>query len=295
MTSNQEIDLFKIINKTFTSFFRFIKDNLLMMFFLTIIGAILGYFVSPVLKKYESRILVSPNYGTVDYLYNEIDLINSKIKDKDTVFLNSIGLTSPISKISIEPVNSVYQFVQESEKNYDLIKLFAEDGDINKVADDEKTSKNYRVHQINIITKKQTLNESNIDKLMHFLNENKHYNEVKKVLIKNNEARIISNGKTIEQINSVLAKFNTDVTDNKSPNLVYFNDNNQLNDLINTKNNLIKENESLILEKINSTNIIKKTSHFLNIQEESKTKLLVIVFPFLFLSIFLIIKMILKK
>lgn len=295
MTSNQEIDLFKIINKTFTSFFRFIKDNLLMMFFLTIIGAILGYFVSPVLKKYESRILVSPNYGTVDYLYNEIDLINSKIKDKDTVFLNSIGLTSPISKISIEPVNSVYQFVQESEKNYDLIKLFAEDGDINKVADDEKTSKNYRIHQINIITKNQTLNENNIDKFMHFLNDNKHYNEVKKVLVKNNEERIISNGKTIEQINSVLAKFNTDITENKSPNLVYFNDNNQLNDLINTKNNLIKENESLVLEQINSTNIIKKTSHFLNIQEESKTKLLVIVFPFLFLSIFLIIKMILKK
>lgn len=295
MTSNQEIDLFKIINKTFTSFFRFIKDNLLMMFFLTIIGAILGYFVSPILKKYESRILVSPNYGTVDYLYNEIDLINSKIKDKDTVFLNSMGLTSPISKISIEPVNSVYQFIQESEKNYDLIKLFAEDGDINKVAEDEKTSKNYRVHQITILTKNATLSETDIDQLFISLNQNKHYNEVKKVMNSNNLARIDSNNKTIDQINSVLSKFSTDISENRSPNLVYFNDNTQLNDLINTKNNLIKENEYLELEKINSTNIIKKTSQFLNIQQESKTKLLVIVFPFLFLSIFLIIKMILKK
>lgn len=295
MTSNQEIDLFKIINKTFTSFFRFIKDNLLMMFFLTIIGAILGYFVSPILKKYESRILLTPNYGTVDYLYNEIDLINSKIKDKDTVFLNSMGLTSPISKISIEPVNSVYQFIQESEKNYDLIKLFAEDGDINKVAEDEKTSKNYRVHQITILTKNATLSETDIDQLFISLNQNKHYNEVKKVMNSNNLARIDSNNKTIDQINSVLSKFSTDISENRSPNLVYFNDNTQLNDLINTKNNLIKENEYLELEKINSTNIIKKTSQFLNIQQENSTSLLIVLFPLMLVGIFIVAKIILKK
>lgn len=289
---NNEIDLFKLINNLYNNLIEYLRHNIIYIIILIIIGLCLGYFISPAFKKYESRILISPNFGTVDYLYNEIDLINSKIKDNDTIYLKQIGFTKPITNISIEPVNSVYQFIQENDKNYDLIKLFAEDGDINKVAEDEKTSKNYRIHEIVIISKNSIIKEYNIDKLMFILNNNKHYNEVRKIISKNNEDRISSNIKTINQINTILEKFNNDLSNNKSPNLVYFNDTNQLNDLIDTKNKLIKENEFLILEKINSNVIIKKTSQFLNIQQESKSYILMIIIPFILIFSFITIKII---
>lgn len=263
------------------------------MLLLSILGVLVGYYMSPLLKKYESRILLSPSFETVDYLYNEIDLINSKIKDRDTIYLKSIGFTSPVSKISIEPVTSVYEFVQENERNFDLIKLFAEDGDINKVAEDEKTSKNYKIHQITITTKDASLKDQNIDQLISTFNMNSHYNKIKDVSNENNAKRIITNNNTIAQINSVLDKFKSDISNNKSSNLVYFNDNNQLNEIIATKNILIKENEYLELQKINSENFIKKTSQFLNIQQESKSNILVLSFPLLFILIYFLFKQLL--
>lgn len=291
----QEIDLLKIVSSISKYISNFLRKHLLPVSILFIVGIVLGFLVNSKFKKYESRVLVSPSYGTVDYLYNQVDVINSKIKIKDSAYLKSIGFNTPISKITIEPVNSIYQFVQENEKNYDLVKLFAEDGDINKVAEDEKTSKNYKVHELKIHTKSPNLVDQNIDKLIVFLNKNDHFNRVKEVANKNNELKIISNNQTIAQINAVLAKFDKNISDNKSSNLVYFNDNNQLSDILGTKNSLIKENEFLELQKINSENFIKKEAQFLNIESESKSIFYIVIFPAVLIFLYLSIKQLLKK
>ena len=294
-SQSSEIEIGAFFKKAIYNFKIFLRKNILIIFLLIILGIITAYLFSPLLKSYESKVIVNPNYGSVDYLYNEIDLINSKISDKDTIFLNKIGVTSNINKIEIKPIVNSYQFAGESESNFDLLKLFAEDGDINKVADDEKTSKNYKTHQIILTTKSSSVIPSNIDKLLKFLNKNEYYNQVRLIKIENEKARLGINNNTIEQINAVFSKVEKSTSSEANKNLVYVNDNNQLNDLLVTKRELTKENEYIKLNELLSTNVIKKISESLNVQTESKGSLLKLLFPILFIGIFLFIKLIFTK
>lgn len=292
---NQEIDLFKLIYVCLFKIKEFTKKNFIPFIILSLLGASLGYYISPKLKKYESRIILTPNFNSTDYLYNEIDYINSRIQDKDSVFLKKIGFDNTISNIEIKPIISVYQFVQSNEKNFDLIKLFAEDGDINKVAEDEKTAKNYSYHQIIITTKYPNLDTSKTDLLFKYLNKNTYYNKLKEVSAQNLEQRIQTNNLTIGQINEILNKFSEENPHEKSSNLVYFNDNTQLNEIIDTKSNIIKENEDIIKGRLSSDKTIKDISQSLNIKQKSKSNLLVIIFPILFIIIYLTIKQLFLK
>lgn len=294
--TEHEIDLMKLIYKSIKNIVHFLKLNFIAILLLTIAGIFLAYLTTPLTNKYESRILLAPNFNTTDFLYNEIDFINSKIIDKDTVFLQKIGLNLPIQKISIKPINGIYQFVQESDKNFDLVKLFAEDGDINKVAEDEKTSKNYKVHQISILTKYPKLKEQNIETLFKYLNSNQYYNKLKDTINHDLNKRIETNNLTINQINTILDKFSQDLSNQKSQNLVYFNDNNQLNEIIALKNGIIKENESLNQNKLTTDVIIKQIANSLNIKKDSKIQLILfVIFPIALITIFFIIKHFLKK
>ena len=294
-SQSSEIEIGAFFKKAIYNFKIFLRKNILIILLLIILGIITAYLFSPLLKSYESKVIVNPNYGSVDYLYNEIDLINSKISDKDTIFLNKIGVTSNINKIEIKPIVNIYQFAGESESNFDLLKLFAEDGDINKVADDEKTSKNYKTHQIILTTKKSSVIPANIDKLLQYLNKNEYYNQVRLVKIENEKQRLGINNNTVKQIDAVFSKVEISTNTEANRNLVYVNDNNQLNDLLVTKRELTKENEYIKLNELLSTNVIKKISESLNVQTESKGSLLKLLFPILFIGIFLFIKLIFTK
>lgn len=294
-SQSSEIEIGALFKNFLQKFRTFLQKNFLFIILLAALGLIVAYFINPILKNYESKVIVTPNYGSVDYLYNEIELINSKISDKDTVFLNKIGITPNINKIEIKPITNIYQFAGESESNFDLLKLFAEDGDINKVADDEKTSKNYKTHQIILTTKKSSIQTSNIDKLLKFLNKNEYYNQVRLIRIENEKQRLGINDGTIKQIDAVFSKVENSTKSEASKNLVYVNDNNQLNDLLTTKRELIKENEYIKLNELLSTNIIKKISESLNVQAETKGNLLKIILPILFIGIFLFIRLIFTK
>ena len=88
-TDNQDIDLSEIsikIRRFFenisTAIFRgflFFRRNILWVGILFIIGAGLGFYLDKTTKVYDNEIIVSPNFGSVDYLYAKIDLISSKI------------------------------------------------------------------------------------------------------------------------------------------------------------------------------------------------------------------------
>ena len=95
-SDNQEIDLFQISKKIgvffeniSTSIFRgflFLKRNLIIISILFIIGVVLGLYLDKTNKVYENKLYVQPNFGSVDYLYSKIELIDSKIRDNDTEF-----------------------------------------------------------------------------------------------------------------------------------------------------------------------------------------------------------------
>ena len=97
---NQEIDLNQITKKIgsffegfFTSIFKgflFIKKNSIVIIALVIVGLIAGFYLDKKIKEFDHQIIVSPNFSSTDYLYSKVQLINSKITERDTVFIRDV-------------------------------------------------------------------------------------------------------------------------------------------------------------------------------------------------------------
>jgi len=279
-TDNQEIDLSQISKKIGGFFenistqifksFLFFKRNIIWVGILFIIGAVLGFYIDKTTNVYDSQLIVSPNFGSNDYLYAKIELLNSKIEDGDTVFLKqTIGIkdSKKLKKINIAPIIDVYKFIENRPQNFDLIKLMSEDGDIKKVVNESVTSKNYQYHLISFTTDGLTSNERTVQPILNYLNDSDYYKKVQKEYVNNVKIKIVENDSTITQINGLLNTFNKTVNGTqKSDKLVYYNENSQLNDVIKTKDYLVAEQGSRRLELINSDRIIKDISATLNIK-----------------------------
>jgi hypothetical protein len=291
----------RIVNSVFDFIF-FVKKKIIIIGSLFIAGIILGYFLDQSTKKYTSEIIVSPNLGGYDYLYVKIDLIKSKLKEGDKTFFKSIGIskTDIILNIEVEPIIDIYTFVNtntaiadnaQNTQNFELMKLLAENEDINKVIKDEKTSKNYPHHKISITTINKIEDNDIIYPILKYLNSDEYLNKLlaitqENVLIKvkKNEEQILQVDKLITQISENLAK------EKNASNLVYNNENNEINGLFSLKNSLINEIAS---QKITLENIklyikdISITTNIINSKGiNNKMKLIL---PFLFVFIYLIL------
>ena len=300
--NDQEIDLGQLskkIGEKVQSFidwmfdgFLFIIRNKFIIGGLFILGAGLGFYMDKTIKEYDHQVIVTPNFGSTDYLYSKINLVNSKIKERDTVFLKKIGIKKPkrISKIEVEPIVDIYRFVGDNERNFEMLKLLAEDGDLKKIVEDNLTSKNYQFHLISYVTEEVSTEEEILNPLLGYLNENEFYKKVQKEYINNINIKIKENDSIISQIDGILNQFSKAVGSNqKSDKLVYYNENTQLNEVIKTKEALINEQGLKRLELVTSDKIIKENSFTLNIENRKalngKKKLIL---PFLFVGLFLL-------
>jgi hypothetical protein len=290
----------RIVNSVFDFIF-FLKKKTIIIGILFVTGIISGYLLDQKTKKFTSEVIVAPNLGGYDYLYAKINLIKSKLKESDLIFFKSIGIfkTDIILDIEVEPIIDIYTFVNtktaivdktQSTQNFELMKLLAENEDINKVIKDEKTSKNYPHHKILITTTNKIKNNDVIDPILNYLNSDEYLNKILAITrentfikIKKNEEQIIQVDKLIAQISENLAK------DKSASNLVYNNENNEINSLFILKNSLINEiaEQRITLENIKLyIKDISTTTNIINSKGmNSKMKFLL---PFIFVIIYLI-------
>lgn len=300
-SENQEIDLSQVskrIGKAFEDFstwvfrgFLFVKRNIIILSILFIIGAGLGFYLDKKTKVYDHQIIVMPNFGSTDYLYGKVSLLDAKISENDTAFLKAIGIkdAKKLGEIKIEPILDVYKFIDNKPENFELIKLMAEDGDINKIIQDEVTSKNYPYHKISFTTTSVTDSLKTVNPLMAFFNDSDYFKKLQKVYLKNLERRLISNDSVIGQIDGVLNEFSKSNSSvgSKSDKLVYYNENTQLNDVIKTKSDLVQDKAAIRLEQISVDDVIKKNSSVINVKNtKSVNGKLKFVLPFIFIGIF---------
>jgi hypothetical protein len=303
---DQEIDLtqiskkigrlFEWINTFLFKCIQFFVKNAIVILILLVIGVGLGFYLDVTKKTYDHQIIVTPNFESTDYLYSKIDLIESKIKERDTVFLKEIvGIKNPkeILKIEIKPITDVYKFIENKTENFELIKLMAEGGDIKKILEDNLTSKNYSLHTITFKTKKQTDLTESVQPILNYLNETDYYKKIQKETVNNIQVKMIQNDTIISQINGVLNGFSNMVNGaQKSDKLVYYNENTQLNDVIKTKETLINEQGIHRVELVGLDKIIKDNSSTLNIENTNSVNgKLKLVFPVLFLLSFILISL----
>ncbi|CAM3957410.1 MULTISPECIES: hypothetical protein [Flavobacterium] len=303
-SQDQEIDLGQVfkkigefyqlfIDKIF-DFILFLKRNIIIVIVLFILGAGLGFYLDKDSKIYDHEIIVLPNFGSTDYLYSKVNLLESKRKEKDTSFLNKLGFIdkSDFKRIEIEPIIDVYQFIDSKESNFGLIKLMAEDGDLKEIIKDDVTSKNYLYHVIKIKTTNKITSEKLHSSILSYLNKSDYFEVIQKQFIENLKVKIVANDVTVSQIDNLLNDFSkTSSSNQKSDKLVYYNENSQLNDIIKTKEDLIKEQGYNKINLVNSDKIIKDINTSINSKNteglSGKTKLIL---PFLFILIFLFMK-----
>ncbi len=319
---DQEIDL-SVISKKISSYINqigfkifksieFAKKNILIIVTIIVLGFGLGYFLDKTNQNYNSEIIVIPNFGSTDDLYAKVDLLQSKIAEKDTAYLKKIGFTDfkTIGIIEIEPIIDVYSFVSnntatiannaQNSQNFEVVKLLAEDSDINKVLKDKITSKNYTYHLIKIASIGKLIDKKHIEPILNFLNANQYFLKIQNTYIENIKQKMAQNQVIINQIDGLLNQFSTTSNNNqKSDKLVYYNENSQLNDIISTKNSLISELGNQRLQLVNLDKIVKPSSVVLN--EKNKkglngkmSKILPLLFLFLFFG-FVFVRNLYKK
>jgi hypothetical protein len=296
----QEVDLFSVskgIGNAFRNFntfifrcIRFSLRNIIWIVSLFILGAALGYWLDKSDRGlYNTEIIVAPNFGSADYLYGKIDQIESSIKDRDTAALKKMGIKTPkdLVDIKITPVIDVFKFVNDSgtEHNLRLIELMAQDGDFKRVVTESTASKNYPFHLITFKTRGRTNFEKTISPLLNYLNDNDFYKKIQQEYLKNVADKLRANDTMIAQIDDVLKGVSNATGNNQS---VYINENTQLNDVIKTKDELVKEQGFHRIDMVKIDKIIKDNSVIPNIKDEDglngKMK---IVLPLLFIFIFL--------
>lgn len=301
---NQEIDLAQISKKISAIFehistsifkgFLFFKRNILWVSILFIVGAGLGYYLDKATKIYDNQIIISPNFGSVDYLYARIELINSKIQDGDTLFLkNTVGIKEPkkINGVSIAPINDVYKFIDNKPQNFDLIKLMSEDGDIKKVVNENLTSKNYPYHLISFSTIGQTSEDKTVEPILNYLNNSDYYKIIQKEYISNIKIKMVENDSIISQIDGLLNSFSGKGNGSQnSDKTVYYSEKSQLSDVIKTKDQLVYEQGLHRIEMINLDKIVKENSATINVRnKKSINGKMKLVLPFLFVFLFVVV------
>lgn len=303
-TDNQEIDLGQISKKLsqgyesfLTNIFRvilFLKRNLIWIIGLFVIGAGLGFYLDKTTKVYDHKLIVTPNFGSSDFLYAKVEQLNAKIKEGDTVFLKKIGIqdTKKFTKIEIEPIIDVYRFIDNKSGNFELIKLMAEDGSMDKILKDKITSKNYPFHLISFTTVNATKENNTLQPILNFLNESTYYKKLQNEVINNTEIKMKYNEQMLAQIDGILNEFSSslDASALKSDRLVYYNnENTQLNDVLKTKEGLIYDQSQLRIQKISIDKVVKDISHTLNIKNTKRTNgKLKIILPILFVFGFIV-------
>lgn len=301
---DQEIDL-SILSNKIGGFFQSIKaaiyksiqfiiKNIIIIVILFVIGFSSGAYLDKTQKTYVQQIIVQPNFDSTDYMYSKIDLLESKIRENDTVFLKSIGIQDPnkLLKIEVKPIIDIYKFITyNGEQKLDLLKMMSESGDISKIIEEKTTSKNYKYHLISFKTKYKTDLKKTLEPLLKYLNNSSYFSKIQKEYVNNKLLKIKANDITIAQIDGFLNNFtNTVNVNSKSDKLVYYNENSQLNDVIQTKDKLIVEQGDLRLDLVSLDKIIKENSQTLNIEnKESVNGKLMFLLPILFIFIYLAI------
>lgn len=264
---NNEIDLSVVYRNTVNTVYKIIYtiiDILLKKKFiilgLTIIGLIIGFFSLNYFSRKESNILILANNNSVDYLYSKVDFLESNLKKNNKIFTN-------IKHIEIEPIADVYNFIGSRESNLEVFKLYAEDGDISKITKDPEFFKNFNRHIITINNAKENISDKDVHSLIDYLNKEPFFKKLVNTTLDNYKNSIQKNELMISQIDAILNNLNS--TD-KSTQLVYINESKQLNDLIQTKQNLIEENNKIRLRLIENENVITLVSSDLNIIKQPK-------------------------
>lgn len=284
--------LFERLGHSFFRLLRFLLRNAVIVMVLFVIGVALGFFMDRSSRSYSHVLIVSPNFGSTDYLYDKVALIGAKRKEGDSVFLKKeVGIPRPkgFTSIEIEPIADVYGFIDNKAENFEMLKLMAEAEDIQKIIKDELTAKNYTYHKISFETDQKITQANTVQPLLDYLNDSEYFRRVQTQMQLNLEERLRQNDSIIGEIDGILSAFTKTSGKGSNDKLIYYNENTQLNDVIQTKDRLINSKGSLMVERIRMDKIVKDISLVLNMRQKHGVQgMMKFILPLVFIGAFVV-------
>src|SRR5690606_10205246 len=209
--SSEEVDLgylFKSIGEFFKKLARllflvvaFVRKYILIIIGIIIIGVIFGYFLDRnSVNVYENRLIVIPNFESIEYLYDKTDELNFKIQSGDSLYLKEIfgDKYKAVKKIEIEPIVDIYNFITKSRENIDVFRILFENQDMKEFVDDMTTSKQYKYQKLKVFIHGKESKDL-LEKLLSFLNENEHFKQYQDAYMQNTSKRLSETDKMINQ------------------------------------------------------------------------------------------------
>ena len=259
----------KSITKGIVLFFKainFILGKWWLILLLVVGGVVLGYFSSGDTKQSQkATALLRINFDSVNYVYEEIDLINEKIKEGDSVFFSNLGLNSnslEVAELTLTAMVNLKDLGEEYDKVYRNV-----DGLIRNVEFDKsqieiaKTfNAGYRYHSLDLMLS-PTATRKTIDRIVDYLNSNKLLNEVRDTAIVDMKKRIISNEEIVRQIDEMIETYSKNQSVNAATGPMFVVDKDfNLHALLNIKTSRIIRNDEIRKRLILAKDIVVVTN-----------------------------------
>ena len=303
--NSDEIDLgliFEKIKDMYHSFlvflygvFKFIVKSWIILLVLIIVGVVLGFLKDSPEKARETNLIVQINGDAVNYVYDAVEQLQAKIKEKDTVFLKNLGFYNNevtfIGNVEIEPIVNVLDIIDqtvESNRNLEVMVEQAQYED--ELLTSEVFIPEYKFHRIKIGAN-YWANQDHIDRFLAYLNDNETLKASNEILKNNLKFRIEENYKSIAYMDSIFKIYGKPISelDNKNQDQVSFFELNitNIHMLFQEKALLMEQNQKIELEFNNFKNTVElinrpllaiKTSFFDNKK---------LIYPILFVLLFL--------
>ncbi|MRT15448.1 hypothetical protein F3C99_00575 [Vitellibacter sp. q18] len=269
---NKISDLFRSIIRLLFLIISFFIKYIIVIVILILVGVAIGYYFDNNKKEvFDNQLIVIPNFESTQYLYDKVEALSSKLRNRDTEFLSeTIGANyTELIAIEAEPIVDIFSFAATSRDRVDLFKVVTDKQDIPDYVKDPQNFQYFKYHHINVRIRGKEHSKEIIGAIEKYFNENAHFTEYMKVSRESTQFRIETSERTLSQIDSVLkAAAWIDKSKSSMP-AVMVNDNSQLNDVIESKDRMLFNLLKLNMQKVDEQSIIKVAAINYNVPDFS--------------------------
>ncbi|MAP55658.1 hypothetical protein [Altibacter sp.] len=278
--------------------FQFVLKFWIVVVVLIVLGAAWGFYMDANKRSYkESTLIVQINNDNVNYAYNALEKLDRKIKDKDSLFLQSHGFDkghNELIAVVATPIVNINNLIDKyDEVNNRSLDVFVDivpfEEEEEKMLESQAFLEEYKYHSIEIIAGPGAT-PSVVDKLIAYINANKLVADMGAIYFENVKDRIAANQRTLTQIDAVIESFAKDRPSITGlPAQFVVEKNMEIDKVFDKKLELQTETEMLESELLKSTDSVVLLSNADLVKVRAFTDgRLKFLYPFFLVSIFLI-------
>ncbi|RXG32959.1 hypothetical protein [Leeuwenhoekiella marinoflava] len=293
---NQDIDLFDLfrgMRNLFKKcliyayrFGRFIVRKALIIIGLIILGVVVGYGLSKLIKPLQTaEILVAPNVKSTAYLYGKVEQIEKSLKNENHKFSTDFS-TENLKKIAVEPIEDITSVLKNLEDlPQDIIPRISENySDKSAFYDKPLYAPAYDLHRIVLVASDSLVD---LDAVMAYLESNTFLQQKRIAAVSSMKKEIEANNFSIRQIDSVLTNVSAALKQgNTSLNVLANNENSSTSAILNSKTELLLNNRILEQKVTKLDAVFKVYSKSAWVEKISLRSVLVLIIPVLLVFLF---------